>query len=152
MSMARELATDLDISVDEDTIISNSHLEGKFNDWLFKNNKSNINILAAAITWPRHLDDDFGIIFISKFVNEGWEAEALEEDDEALKVKKIIEGWGQISLQLQWAWLVDTYGITRRGTRPRPNPPKYVKRSWEEIMEIADRSLTLGRGTSTESS
>ena len=61
-----------------------------FNGWLANNNK--FHILAAGITWPRPIDDDFGIIFISKFVK-GREDGNLEEDEEALEVKNDIEGW-----------------------------------------------------------
>ncbi|KIM81193.1 hypothetical protein PILCRDRAFT_821646 [Piloderma croceum F 1598] len=55
---------DLGLSVGDDTIIINAHLESGINGWLAEHNK--FHILAAAITWPRRLDSDFGIIFISK--------------------------------------------------------------------------------------
>jgi hypothetical protein len=136
MSVARDLATDLGLSVGDDTIISNAHLESGFNGWLAEHNK--FHILAAAITWPRRLDSDFGIIFISKFAKGGPEAERLEEDDEALQVRNDLEGWSRKSkLQLQWASLVDNHNITLRGTRPRPNPPIFVQRSLAEMMAFA---------------
>jgi hypothetical protein len=147
MSAARELATDIGLSVGDDTIISNAHLESGFNGWLAAHNK--FHILAAAVTWPRRLDSDFGIIFISKFERGGPEGESLEEDEEALDVKNDLEGWSRNSkLQLQWASLPDHYGITLRGTRPRPNPPVFVKRTLADMMATArsqvDRFKTTG--------
>src|ERR1700734_3445519 len=76
MSVARNLAIDLGLSVGDDTIISNAHLQSVFNGWLAENNK--FHILAAAVTWPQPLDSDSGIIFISKFGKGQPENEILE--------------------------------------------------------------------------
>ena len=143
MSVARNLAIDLGLSVGDDTIISNAHLQSVFNGWLAENNK--FHILAAAVTWPEPLDRDFGIIFISKFVKGRRENENLEEDGEAREVKNDIVGWSQtLKLPLQWASFADHRGITRRGTRPRPNPPVFVKRSLAEMLEFSGRFRTTG--------
>jgi hypothetical protein len=57
-----------------------------------------------------------------------------------LEVKNDIEGWSQtLKLPLRWVSFADHYGITRRGTRPRPNPPVFVKRSFAELMASSDR-------------
>jgi len=133
MSIARDLATDLGLSIGDDTIISNAHLQSIFNGWLAENNK--YHILAAVVTWPRPLDSDAGIIFISKFIKGGPEDESLEEDTESLAVKKDLEGWSQrVRLQPQWASFADYYGITFMGTRPRLNPPVFVKQTFAEMM------------------
>jgi hypothetical protein len=137
MSAARDLATDLGLSVDDDSVISNAHLQSVFNGWLAANNK--FHILAAAITWPQPLDSDSGIIFISKFAKGQLENE-ISEDGEALEVKKDIEGWSQalkLSESLHWVSFADHCGITRR--RTRPNPPVFVKRSFAELMASSDR-------------
>jgi hypothetical protein len=137
MSVARDLATDLGLSVGDDSVISNAHLQSVFNGWLAENNK--FHILAAAITWPQPLDSDSGIIFISKFGKGQLENEILE-DGEALEVKNDIEGWSQtLKLPLRWVSFADHCGITRRGTQPRPNPPVFVKRSFAELMASSDR-------------
>lgn len=136
MSAARDLATDLGLNVGEDSAISNAHLQSVFNGWLAKNKK--FHILAAAITWPRPLGDA-GIVFISKF-GKGQLENEIFEDGEALKVKKEIEGWSPtLKLPLRWISSADHRGITLGGTRPRPNPPVFVKRSFAEMMALADR-------------
>ena len=63
----RDLTRDLDLGAGDDTIIINAHLPCVFKDWL-ANNKS--HIFTAAVTWPQAIDDDFGIILISKFVRD----------------------------------------------------------------------------------
>ena len=137
MSTARDLATDLGLNVGDDSIISNAHLQSVYNGWLAENNK--FHILAAVITWPRPLDSDSGIVFISKFARGQPENDTLEEDKEALEVRNDIEGWSQtLKLPLRWVSFADHYGITQRGTWPRPNPPVFVKRSFAELMTSSD--------------
>jgi len=136
MSVACSLAANLGLWVGEDSVIGNVHLQSIFNGWLAENNK--LHILAAAITWPRPLDSDSGIVFISKFVK-GKREDEIVEDGEALEVKNDIEGWSHpLKLPLQWISFADHCGITYRGTRPRPNPPVLVKRSLAEIMASLD--------------
>jgi hypothetical protein len=65
-------------------VISNAHLQSVFNGWLAEKNK--FHILAATISWPQPLDNDAGIVFISKFGKGQLENESLE-DEEALEVK-----------------------------------------------------------------
>jgi hypothetical protein len=76
------------------------------------------------------------------------ENESLEEGGEALGVKNDIERWSRtLKVPLRWVSLPDHYGITRRGTRPRLNPPVFVKRSFADIMassERNNRSRTIG--------
>ncbi|KIL63702.1 hypothetical protein M378DRAFT_654743 [Amanita muscaria Koide BX008] len=137
MSAARDLATDLGLNVGDDTPLINARLQSVFNGWLAENNK--FHILAAAITWPRRLDSDAGIIFISKF-GEG-QLEDVLEDEEALKVKNDMERWSQtLKLPLQWITIPDRTGITRW---PRPNPPVYVKRTFAEMLEISRHNRSL---------
>lgn len=142
MSVARDLAIDLGLRVGEDSLISNALLHHAFNGWLTENNK--FHILAATITWPRRLDSDTGIMFISKFEKEPLE-KGIWEDEEALKVKNDIKGWSPtLKLPLQWISFADHYGITRRGIRPRPNPLVYVKRTLAEILASAQRYNATG--------
>jgi hypothetical protein len=63
----------------------------------------------------------------------------LKEDGKALDVKKEIEGWNlSLEMQLQWASFTDRYGITMRGTRPQLNQTILIRRSFDEMMAIAN--------------
>lgn len=140
MSAARDLATDLGLNVGEDTPLINARLQSVFNGWLAENNKS--HILAAAITWPRRLNSDAGIIFISKF-GKG-QLENVLEDGEALEVKNDMERWSQtLKFPLQWITIADRTGITRWWTCPRPNPPVWVKGTFAEMMERSRHNRSL---------
>lgn len=133
MHKARALAAALGLSIDSDNPINNAHLESKFNDWLARMQK--FNILAAVVTWPKPVDDDAGVIFIMRFERREPEVESLQENTEALEVKRDIEGWSQkVESKLQWASFADHYGITSRGTRPRLNQLVFVECSWDELM------------------
>jgi hypothetical protein len=146
MSMARNLATNLGLSVGKDSIISNMHLQSIFNGWLAEISK--FHILAAVITCPQPLDSDSSIIFISKLVKEESENESLEEDGEALGVKNDIERWSwTLKVSLQWISLADHYSITCKGTQLYLNPPIFVKQSFTDLMassEHYDHSRTIG--------
>jgi hypothetical protein len=134
MSAARDLATDLGLSIGDNLIISNAHLQSVYNGWLAENNK--FHILVAVITWPWPLDSDSGIVFISKFAKGQPENDTLEEDKEVSEVKNDIEGWSQtLRLPLRWVSFTDNYGITHRGIQPR----LFVKRSFAELMASSDR-------------
>ena len=138
IAIARELGNHLGLRVGDDTMIFNVHLQSIFNNWLAENQK--FHILAAAISWPSLEDgSDYGIIFISKFVRGGSADESLKEDGKALDVKKEIKGWDlSRELQLQWVSFPDRYGITMRGTRPRLNETVLIRRSFDEMMAIAN--------------
>lgn len=138
IGIARELGNHLSLHVGDDTMIFNVHLQSMFNNWLAENKI--FHILAAAISWPSLEDgSDYGIIFISTFVRGGSADESLKEDGKALDVKKEIEGWNlSLEMQLQWASFTDRYGITMRGTRPRLNQTVLIRRSFDEIMAIAN--------------
>lgn len=142
MSAARDLGTDLGLNVGEDFSLIYVHLQNVFNRWLAENNR--FHILAAIITWPQPLGSDAGIIFICKFVQGQLENEILE-DAEALEVKNDIERWSQtLKLPLRWISFADHRGITRRGTRPRPDQLLYVQGSFAEIMARYNRSGATG--------
>ncbi|KAF8587996.1 hypothetical protein K439DRAFT_1630189 [Ramaria rubella] len=121
LSAARQFALRLGIDVGEDTDHSNLHMEWPINNWLCEN--MHLHVKSAVIRWPRQ-DGEYGVIFISKFARVDIENNrVIEEDVQALRVKKWLEGLGADNLQ--WATLLDTGRITLGGFQPQKSDLKF---------------------------
>lgn len=121
--MARTIAARLDIKeVARDT--SEARYELHVNNWLCDNKPQDIGVIkVAGIDWPPN-QGNFGIIFISKFVEGPW-AGPLREDDQALKLK----GWLEINdvVKPEWVSMEDTTSITLNGTERQKHEYRFFR-------------------------
>ena len=131
VSTARKLAQHLNIDVGEDTSFNNRHLEFPINDWLHDNGM--LHIKAGFIKWPVK-DGEYGVCFISRFrQTHDPERDDFIEGERDLEVRKWLTSLDVEGIQ--WATLIDRYGITIDGIRPQTAGVRFRESTLEELSE-----------------
>jgi hypothetical protein len=125
-SITRKVAEHLDMDLGD---FPDLQIEWPINDWLCQNGKHDIK--AAVVKWPQH-SGKLGVVFISKFVTVDWEDHILKESAKDLEVKRWLEGLGAEGLQ--WASMLDTFGITLDGLEPQTSGLRFKEVSLEDML------------------
>ena len=131
LSSARKLAQHLNIDLEEDTFLNNRRMEIPLNNWLHDNGM--LHIKAGLIKWPVK-DGEYGMLFISRFrqANDP-EPDDFIEGEKDLVVKKWLTNLDAEGIQ--WATLIDRYGIAITGIQPQYSDVKFRHISDEELSE-----------------
>ena len=121
LSTARKVAQHLNIDVGEDTSPNNRRMEIPINNWLHDNEM--LHIKSGLIKWPVK-DGEYGILFISRFrQTHDPERDNFIEGEKDLEVRKWLMNLNLDAelegIQLEWATLIDRYGITISGIQPQ---------------------------------